>query len=154
MVAPPVWVRPFERYLQAADAEPPLWAEDPAIWKDAIDAVGQPPPSAPERFIHRDYHPWNVLWNDALVGVVDWSQASVGPVAIDASHCRANLAIGFDAAVADAFRTRWEAATELRLDPYWDLVTCVDVLPDWRPSTRGTTSLEAWLSHLLQGSGG
>jgi aminoglycoside phosphotransferase (APT) family kinase protein len=149
-VEPPLWVRPFARYLEAGDAGPPGWARDEAVWQAAIDVVGESAPAAPERFIHRDYHPWNVLWDGDLVGVVDWSQASIGPITMDAAHCGANLAIGFAPDVADAFQSRWEAATGVRHDRYWDLVTCVDLLPDWRPSARGNERLDAWVRHLLR----
>jgi aminoglycoside phosphotransferase (APT) family kinase protein len=148
-VDPPPWVRRFVRYQEAGEARPPGWANDGSLWQAAIDIVGRPPCTVPARFIHRDYHPWNVLWNGGLVGVVDWSQASIGPVTMDAAHCRANLAIGFGVEVADAYRSRWEAVTGLSHDPYWDLVTCVDFLPDWRPSARGNSRLEAWVRHLL-----
>ncbi|NNC90931.1 MAG: aminoglycoside phosphotransferase family protein [Acidimicrobiia bacterium] len=148
-VEPPSWIRPFARYVEARDAVSPGWASDAGLWQAAIDAVGQPPPAAPARFIHRDYHPWNVLWNNEIVGVVDWSQASIGPIPMDAAHCRANLAIGFDVEVADQFTSRWEAATGVPHHPYWDLVTCGDFLPDWRPSDRGNERLEAWLRHLV-----
>jgi aminoglycoside phosphotransferase (APT) family kinase protein len=146
---PPAWVRPFRRYLEASEAVPPEWAADDGVWRDAIDIVRGPAPSVRRGFIHRDYHPWNVLWNGGLVGVVDWSQASVGPLSMDVSHCRANLAIRFGEAVADDFKSRWESATGVTHAPYWDLVTCIDFLPDWRPSARGNERLEAWVRHLL-----
>lgn len=149
VIEPPAWIRPFARYLEAVEAEPPRWAKDRAIWQTAVDIVNQPPPPSPQRFIHRDFHPWNVLWNQRLAGVVDWSQASIGPIAMDAAHCRANLAIGFDAGVADAFQLMWEAATGQAHDIYWDLVTCLDFLPDWRPSNRGNDRLESWVRHLV-----
>lgn len=148
-VHPPSWIRPFARYLEAGDATPPAWAGDAGLWTAAIDVVSQPPPAAAAQFIHRDYHPWNVLWNNGIVGVVDWSQTSIGPIAMDAAHCRMNLAVGFDVNVADAFKSRWEAATGVPHDPYWDLVTCVDVLPDWRPSAPGNERLETWVQRLL-----
>jgi aminoglycoside phosphotransferase (APT) family kinase protein len=100
-------------------------------------------------FIHRDFHPWNVLWNGAVAGVIDWSQASIGPVGMDVAHCRANLTIGFGTEAADDFRLRWEADTGTAHPVYWDLVTCIDFLPDWRPSPRGNGRLEEWVRHLL-----
>lgn len=43
--------------------------------------------------IHRDYHPENTLcWAGRLTGVVDWTQASYGPPALDVAHMRWNLA--------------------------------------------------------------
>ncbi len=148
-VEPPDWIRPFRRYLEPLEARPPIWSSNPEVWERAIDIVAGPPPPFSEGFIHRDYHPGNLLWNGAVVGVVDWSQASVGPIIMDAAHCRANLAIGFEAAVADRFRVKWEATSDAAHQAYWDLVTCVDFLPDWHPSARSNARLEAWLKHVL-----
>ena len=150
-IEPPPWLRPFARYLEAADAQPPPWAVDRLLWQDAIDVILGPAPEAPGAFIHRDYHPWNVLWNGAVSGVVDWSQASAGPSPMDSAHCRANLAIRFGSDTAEAYGRCWEAATGLRHDAYWDLVTCVDFLPDWRPSQRGNDGLESWVRQALSG---
>ena len=147
------WVRPFRRYLEASEAVPPVWAADAGVWRCAIEAVREPPPMARRSFIHRDFHPWNVLWNASLVGIVDWSQASVGPINMDVAHCRANLAIRFGASVADDFKSRWEATTGRNHPVYRDLVTCIDFLPDWRPSARGNERLERWARHLLTADG-
>ena len=57
--------------------------------------------------------------------------------------------IALDIETADAYRGHWEGATGLEHHPYWDIVTCVDFLPDWRPSARGNDRLESWLGHLL-----
>jgi aminoglycoside phosphotransferase (APT) family kinase protein len=151
-VDPPDWIRPFARYLEPEAAVPPVWAVDAGVWRRAIEIVGGAAPAAPLGFIHRDYHPWNVLWNGAVVGVVDWSQTSHGPVPTDVAHCRANLAIRFDAETAEDFKSRWETKTGWSHDPYWDLVTCVDFLPDWHPSARGNSRLEVWVRHLLASS--
>ena len=145
---PPDWVRPFRRYLEPSQAVPPTWAIDPGVWSDAIELVRESAPPARNGFIHRDFHPWNVLWNESVVGVVDWSQASVGPISMDVAHCRANLAMGFDAGTADDFKSRWESRTGLSHRAYWDLVTCIDFLPDWRPSARENQRLEEWVRHL------
>jgi hypothetical protein len=53
----------------------------------------------------------------------------VGPITMDAAHRTANLAIDSGVEAADAFESRWEAATGLAHDPYWDLVNCIDFLP-------------------------
>lgn len=148
-LTPPRWVRPFARYLDPADAEPPPWAADAGLWSDAIDAVRMPAPPSATTFLHRDYHPWNVLWDGDVVGVVDWSQASAGPPAFDAAHCRANLALRFGIEIAEEFGLRWEDASGMVFEPYWDLVTCIDFLPDWRPSPAGNEGLEEFVRHVL-----
>lgn len=145
----PAWVRPFTRYQPPTAAAVPAWAADPDVWHWAIGVISGSAPPAAERVIHRDFHPWNVLWDDRITAVVDWSQTSIGPAQMDAAHCRANLAIGFDAETADDYRVAWERATGLDHDPYFDIVTCIDFLPDWRPSGRGNRRLEAWLGRVV-----
>ena len=51
----------------------PQWSREPEAWKKVIERVQEPPPSYRECFVHRDYHPSNVLWyGDEVSGVVDW----------------------------------------------------------------------------------
>ena len=84
-----------------------------------------PPPELPERFIHRDFHPGNTLWEGAeLTGVVDWTTGSRGPAAVDLGHLRWNLALDYGQRVADALLPHPEH------DPYYDVVTALDVLPE------------------------
>jgi aminoglycoside phosphotransferase (APT) family kinase protein len=48
-------------------------------WLCGIAALDGPVPSDERVFIHRDFHPGNVLWRDGEVtGVVDWVNASIG----------------------------------------------------------------------------
>jgi Ser/Thr protein kinase RdoA (MazF antagonist) len=45
-------------------------------------------------FLHRDYHPGNLLWNDgSLSGIVDWAFSCRGPRGVDVAHTRWNLAL-------------------------------------------------------------
>ena len=93
----------------------------------------------PPVFIHRDYHPGNVLWSRArLTGVVDWVNACLGPPAVDVGHARWNLAQLFGVEVADAFLDAWLAASgRARHDPYWDIVCLLDAGP-------GDDALQGW----------
>ena len=80
-------------------------------------------------FIHRDYHPTNVLWcGGAVSGVVDWINACRGPAGVDVAHCRTNLAqmCGPDSAdrFLDAYR---EVADGFIYDPYWDVDSMLDM---------------------------
>jgi hypothetical protein len=68
---------------------------------------------------------------------------------MDAAHCRANLAIGFSFVVAERYGHLWEAATGAAHHPYWDLVTCVDFLPDWRPAAAGNEPPDEWVGRLI-----
>ncbi len=99
-----------------------------------------------------DYHPGNTLWSRGrLTGVVDWTQASRGPPAVDVGHMRWNLAADFGEEAADGF-LRWHRATDPRSphDPYWDLVTLMDVLPDLTaPSPAEIERLDGHVASLI-----
>ena len=95
------------------------------MWERAIALAHAPPPDLPERFIHRDFHPGNTLWEGAeLTGVVDWTTGSRGPAAVDLGHLRWNLALDYGQRVADAVLPHPEH------HPYYDVVTALDVLPE------------------------
>jgi Phosphotransferase enzyme family len=144
---PPGVIRRFAAYRQNS-YEPPSWARMPRVWARAAEIfrgsspgpVGSPEPGAPrfagmcdadpDVFIHRDYHPGNVLWRrGSVTGVVDWQSASVGPASIDVSHCRGNL-LGYGADVAGRFVAIWEEITGKRFHPGADIVTIIGFL-DW-----------------------
>jgi aminoglycoside phosphotransferase (APT) family kinase protein len=129
--------------------EPPPWSTQPAAWARALDVVAGPPPETAHCFIHRDYHPGNVLWaRGRLTGVVDWINASWGPPGNDLAHCRANLVQLHGVEVADRFLTAYRSLGDsAEYHPYWDLVSVMDmgslsyrdVFPGW---------LDAGLRHL------
>jgi len=75
---------------------------DAAAWAAAIDVIRKPAPRYEGRFLHRDFHPGNVLFDDVLspglagaqiTGVVDWAATSWGPADLDVAHCSTNLAL-------------------------------------------------------------
>jgi thiamine kinase-like enzyme len=90
--------------------------------------------------IHRDYHPENTLWSRGrLTGVVDWTQASWGPPELDVAHMRWNLAADHGQQVADQFLACYREITGRALEhqPYWDLVSLLDLLLDGDPDDPG-----------------
>lgn len=103
-------------------------------------------------FIHRDYHPGNVLWKAGrLSGVVDWQAASVGPRTVDVFHCRANLIDRFGLAVADRFVEIWKEVSGSDYHPWAEVVMLVDAM-GWRSherSSRSARALEQALSQRL-----
>ncbi len=106
---------------------PPPWAAQPDLWRAASAVVTQPWPEAAPTFIHRDYHPGNVLWTrGSLSGLTDWVNASNGPASIDVSHCRWNLAQLFGVPAAEAFREAYEAAAGVQFHPFWDVMNAID----------------------------
>jgi aminoglycoside phosphotransferase (APT) family kinase protein len=124
-------VRPFDRYAQRS-YEPPRWAADPAVWERAVEIFLGPIVSDDVGFIHRDFHPGNVLWHRRrLTGVVDWQAASIGPRSVDIGHCRTNL-IFDDPALVEVFTAEWERRSGLTFDPIGDVVTIIGGLDGLR----------------------
>lgn len=102
----------------------PPWTSCPALWEEAVRIYRAGHPQCDPVFLHRDFHPANVLWQGPrLTGIVDWVNACVGPPNVDVSHCCINLATlqGIDSALA--FRRTYQALAGDRFHyhPYWDL---------------------------------
>ncbi|MDA1004377.1 MAG: aminoglycoside phosphotransferase family protein, partial [Chloroflexi bacterium] len=118
----------YRPYYDVAHQSPPAWTRVPEAWRALIARAGGPSPASPAGFIHRDYHPGNVLWSRGRVtAVLDWVNASVGPPGVDVAHCRSNLAVLFGREAAERFRTHYEALPgALRHDPYLDAVSVLD----------------------------
>lgn len=131
---------PYRLYYDRAGAEPARWMCGSPVWARAIAAVREAPPPTVPTLIHRDYHPENTLWSRGrLTGVVDWTQASWGPPELDVAHMRWNLAADHGQQVADRFLASYRAITgrALQHQPYWDLVSLLDLLLDGDPDDPG-----------------
>jgi aminoglycoside phosphotransferase (APT) family kinase protein len=126
--------RPY--YLEEArrgELRPPTQTRARASWKRAIEVHAATPPTGERAvFLHRDYHPGNVLWRrDHVAGVADWVNASRGPVDADVGHCRLNLAIDYGLDAADGFLSAHRALTDDRdFHPYWDIAAAVGMVPE------------------------
>ncbi|MBS4210020.1 aminoglycoside phosphotransferase family protein [Bacillus sp. FJAT-50079] len=123
----------YYTYKDLAALEIPNWSSLTKEWKDAFRIVKGPRPEVRNTFIHRDYHPANVLWlHHSVSGVVDWVNACRGPAGIDVGHCRLNLAMLHGVQVADHFLSAYEkhASASFSYDPYWDLLSIIDILFD------------------------
>lgn len=92
--------RTYEAWTSADSVVPPDGA-DAAAWAAATDVISKPAPPYEGRFLHRDFHPGNVLFDvpppnlaaPRITGVVDWVQTSWGPADLDVAHCSTNLAL-------------------------------------------------------------
>ncbi|WP_308637158.1 phosphotransferase family protein [Paenibacillus silvisoli] len=125
------------------------WSAVHERWQEAAGIVLQGRPPFAKRFIHRDYHPTNVLWSGGEVsGIVDWPNGCIGPAGVDVGHCRVNLAQLHGVQAADEFLTLYQsyAGAAFTYDPYWDLVSLIDyaywapeVYPGW--TALGMTGL-------------
>ena len=122
----------YRRYNERAALAVPKWSSQPEAWRRAIEAVQEPAPEYRECFVHRDYHPSNVLWSDGRIsGVVDWVNGCKGPAGIDVAWCRHNLANLHGLLAADEFLSTYTVAagSTFQYDPYWDLMSVVELLP-------------------------
>jgi aminoglycoside phosphotransferase (APT) family kinase protein len=151
-LAPPFDARipeydPYELRL----SDPPRSSRRPEIWSRAIETFRHPLRSAERRFIHRDYHPGNVLWRNCdLAGVVDWVHASIGSPDADAGHCRANLAGWFGLEAADRFLDLYLAASGRgEYHPYWDIAAALGGHSEEAFTTEGESSDEAFLAQAV-----
>ncbi|GLZ04076.1 hypothetical protein Acsp03_15420 [Actinomadura sp. NBRC 104412] len=123
---------PYVPYNRLDQRRPPRHALRPALWERAFEMASRPAPDAPSVFIHRDYNPDNTLWSyGRLTGIVDWSDASYGPLAIDIAHMRLHLALRYGSRAADQFVSAFDQVSGgYAHDPYWDLRSVLDLLPE------------------------
>ncbi|MGW2747644.1 alpha/beta fold hydrolase [Streptomyces sp. NPDC001450] len=144
------------------------------MWERAVDVIRRDPPPYQGRFLHRDYHPGNVLFTGAgdglrVTGVVDWVETSWGPADLDVAHCSTALALLHGPAYGLAFRDRYEerGGAGLADGPdhlYWRLLDALAYSPDaqklagpWRELGRTDLTpevlggrLEAYVRGLLE----
>ena len=124
-------------YQNYEEFQLPQWSNYQDEWTYAMKLLKQGFPQVEHIFIHRDYHPNNVLWKNGKVsGLVDWVNACMGPAQIDIGHCRVNLIQLYNEAVADEFLAKYIEYTNQSFDydPRWDLIT-LTVLQKKSPSS-------------------
>ncbi|WP_329341482.1 alpha/beta fold hydrolase [Streptomyces sp. NBC_01352] len=144
------------------------------LWERAVDVIRREPPSYEGCFLHRDFHPGNVLFDGSgdglrISGVVDWVETSWGPADLDVAHCSTALALLHGPEHGLGFRARYEAHGGRRLADgpdhlYWRLLDALGYAPDaaklarpWRElgRTELTTKvlggrLEAYVAGLVE----
>jgi len=127
-----------------------------SVWESAVSALRREVPEYEPVFLHRDFHPGNVLFDGARIsGVVDWVETSWGPADLDVAHCSTALALLHGAETGLRFADLYEQASGRALSPdrqYWLLLDALAYAPDaqkvaepWRE--LGRTDLTP---HLLQ----
>ncbi|MFI8892702.1 alpha/beta fold hydrolase [Streptomyces paradoxus] len=146
----------------------------PAGWERAVDVIRHAPPPYDGCFLHRDFHPGNVLFTGSgaglrISGVVDWVETSWGPADLDVAHCSTALALLFGPEYGLGFRERYEArgGRPLADGPehlYWRLLDALAYVPDaaklagpWRELGRTDLTprvlgerLEAYVEGLME----
>ena len=134
----------YHPYSQASYV-PPAWARRPSVWERAVEVFHGPAPTGSSRFVHRDFHPGNVLWERGrLTGVVDWQHACVGPPVVDVGHLRLNLFFS-DRDLAELFTDTWERLTASAYDPWADVAAIIGMLDNLRampPNHRARITIE------------
>lgn len=125
--------KPFESWLARDQLSPPPDASRPEVWREAMAAIVEDRRPARTCFLHRDYQHFNLLWlRERLTGVVDWSEACIGPPEVDVGHCRLNLTVLFSAEIADRFLALYEAESGHSIDPWWDVHALLSYGPAWK----------------------
>jgi aminoglycoside phosphotransferase (APT) family kinase protein len=127
----PPTLRPYSPYGLRISGPPP-WSGRPAMWRRALAAFREPPPRARRCFIHRDFHPGNVLWRAGTVcGLVDWASASVGDPDADVGHCRMNLARVLGLEAANRFLALHRSVAGAGdYHPFWDIAAALGGFED------------------------
>ncbi|MFD8420341.1 alpha/beta fold hydrolase [Streptomyces sp. NPDC059466] len=165
------------RTYQAWTSPERVRTPDGPLWERAVDVIRRDPPPYEGCFLHRDFHPGNVLFTGAgpglrITGVVDWVETSWGPADLDVAHCSTALALLHGPAHGLDFRERYKAhgGRDLADDPdhlYWRLLDALHYCPDaaklagpWRDLGRNDLTpevlgerLEAYVDGLLQRCG-
>jgi aminoglycoside phosphotransferase (APT) family kinase protein len=172
-VRPPDHQRPraYQSWAPRERRVIPAWAHQPDLWSHAFSLIEAEPPGFRGCFLHRDFHPGNVLFDGpSISGVVDWVETSWGPADLDVAHCCTGLAVLHGSNAVEQFIDGYRAAGgELAQDPderaYWQLIDAVGFLPDpgkiarpWRESGRSDLTpqrarmrLEAHVGWILAG---
>ena len=121
----------YASYRQAG-YEPPAWATRRRVWERAVEIFHGPVLETARCFVHRDFHPGNVLWRRGRVtGVVDWASACLGPPSVDVGHCRANF-LGYAPELAAPYTQQAERATGRPFHPWADIAALIGMLDGLR----------------------
>ncbi|MFJ8162746.1 phosphotransferase family protein [Streptomyces sp. NPDC096136] len=132
--------RAYQAWTSAERVAAPERTGRPELWRRAADAIRREPPEHRACFLHRDFHPGNVLFEGAgeglrVSGVVDWVETSWGPADLDVAHCSTSLALLHGVPAGMGFADRYTAAGgTLAEDPadhlYWRLLDALAFAPD------------------------
>lgn len=144
----------YAPYEDRRHATSPAFSTRPGLWEAVAAVLRGPRPAFRQCFIHRDYHPGNVLMKDGVVtGIVDWATAARGPAGIDLARMRLNLAWRLGAPAAAGFLAAYVAAggDPAERHPYWDLLDAADAMPFDAPppDPRELARFEDWVAGVL-----
>ncbi|MET9906282.1 aminoglycoside phosphotransferase family protein [Streptomyces sp. NPDC006476] len=132
--------RTYEAWTAPDRVRIPENTSRPELWRRAVDVIRRPAPDHRPCFLHRDFHPGNVLFTGsgrdlAVTGVVDWVETSWGPADLDVAHCSSALTLLHGADAGLRFADHYQAAGgTLTDDPearrYWRVLDALGFAPD------------------------
>ncbi|MBD0689614.1 phosphotransferase family protein [Streptomyces sp. CBMA123] len=141
-LAVPEGLRPrtWQAWTSPEHVQVPAGSARPALWERAVAVIGRAAPAHRACFLHRDFHPGNVLFTGngaslTVSGVLDWVETSWGPADLDVAHCSTALALLHGAETGMAFADAYErtGATLTATGPdhlYWRLLDALAFAPD------------------------
>ncbi|MGW2893994.1 phosphotransferase family protein [Streptomyces sp. NPDC001212] len=165
--------RTYQAWTAPERVSPPEGTDRPELWQRAVDVIRREPPAYRACFLHRDFHPGNVLFTGdgdglRISGVVDWVETSWGPADLDVAHCSTALALLHGVAAGMDFADRYLAAGGTPAEDraahlYWRMLDALAFAPDaekvavpWRETGRAdltpallTRRLEEYLQALF-----
>ncbi|MEU6844839.1 phosphotransferase [Streptomyces sp. NPDC046716] len=159
--------RAYQAWTSPERVIPPEDTDQPELWQRAVDVIRREPPDYRACFLHRDFHPGNVLFTGdgdglRISGVVDWVETSWGPADLDVAHCSTALALLHGVAAGMHFADRYVAAGGTLAEDraahlYWRLLDALALAPDaekvavpWRQVGRRDLT-PALLARRLEG---
>ncbi len=156
--------RVYQAWASPDRVTPPAATRRPELWHRAADVIRREPPPYEGRFLHRDFHPGNVLFtgpDDAprISGVVDWVETSWGPADLDVAHCSTALALLHGAEAGMDFGDRYTTAggtlaPDAPAHLYWRLLDTLGygdaekLAVPWRDLGRADLTPEALVGRL------
>jgi aminoglycoside phosphotransferase (APT) family kinase protein len=165
--------RTYQAWTSPERVSPPDDTRQPELWQRAVAVIRREPPDYRACFLHRDFHPGNVLFTGdgddlRISGVVDWVETSWGPADLDVAHCSTALALLHGVSAGMHFADRYVAAGGMLSEDraahlYWRLLDALAFAPDaekvavsWREVGRAdltpvllTRRLEEYLQALF-----
>ncbi|WP_327436495.1 aminoglycoside phosphotransferase family protein (plasmid) [Streptomyces sp. NBC_01201] len=132
--------RTYQAWTGPERVRVPEQPKQPDVWQRAVEVIRRPAPAYQPCFLHRDFHPGNVLFAGegdglAITGVVDWVETSWGPADLDVAHCSTALALLHGVQVGMRLADHYIAAGgTLSDDPadhlYWRVLDALAFAPD------------------------
>jgi aminoglycoside phosphotransferase (APT) family kinase protein len=165
--------RTYQAWTSPERVSPPEDTERPELWQRAVEVIRREPPDYRACFLHRDFHPGNVLFTGEgdglqISGLVDWVETSWGPADLDVAHCSTALALLHGVSTGMQFSDLYVAAGGTLAEDhashlYWRLLDALAFAPDaekvavpWREVGRAdltptllTRRLEGYLQALF-----